>query len=330
MAVRIDPFTDEQARTLINLQQQYQVWIEAEQVLHALPYNLVRKTVKGRNYLYEVIDRQNNAKSLGPWDKEAAQRFNDYHKAKAEAQERRDQSREQIKVTGRLYRALRLPMIDSAAGEILREADRRRLLGKQVIVVGTNAMPAYSIEAAGFIRDVPDETLDFDIAWYADDFVDGQPVWDMLKAVDPTFTVNTEREFQARNAKAYEVELLAAPSKMKTIGRTDRPSPVELPEQEWLLNGQTIDQVVLGRDGNPARIVAPDPRWFALHKIWMSKKPRRNPLKKPKDLIQGRALLDAVAQAMPHFPLDAEFEKALPSELTPHFKEWKASHISEG
>ena len=40
-------------------------------------------------------------------------------------------------------------MLASAAGPILREADRRRLLGRDLLVVGTNAMPAYAIEAGG-------------------------------------------------------------------------------------------------------------------------------------------------------------------------------------
>jgi len=30
------------------------------------------------------------------------------------------------------------------------------------------------------------------------------------------------------------------------------------------------------RDGEAARMVVPDPRWFALHKLWMAKKPERN------------------------------------------------------
>jgi hypothetical protein len=323
MPLRLDPFSDEQARVLVNLQQQYQVWMEAERALHALPYNLARKDVKGRQYLYEILDRHGNAKSLGPWSEAADTRLTDYREAKRSAKERRDAAREQIDVTSRLYRALRLPMIESMAGTILREADRRNLLASQLVVVGTNAMPAYSVEAGGFIRDVPDETLDFDLAWSAEVMPeDGQPVWELLKAVDPTFTVNTERKFQARNARAYEVELLAAPSRMKTMRRTDKPSPIPLPEQEWLLNGRPVDHVLVGRDGNPARIVAPDPRWFALQKLWMAGKPERNPLKRPKDRKQGAALLDAVAQAMPHYPLDRAFRDALPAELAPHFDSW--------
>lgn len=121
----------------------------------------------------------------------------------------------------------------------------------------------------------------------------------MLKAVDPTFTINNERDFQARNAKAYEVELLVAPSRANTLGAKDRPRPVPLPEQGWLLLGRLVDQVIGCRDGSPARIVTPDPRWFALHKLWMSAQAKRNPLKRPKDRTQGLALLDAVATAMP-------------------------------
>ncbi|QKS00449.1 hypothetical protein F9288_13075 [Sphingomonas sp. CL5.1] len=127
-------------------------------------------------------------------------------------------------------RALRVPMISSDAGPILREADRRGLLDQSLIVVGTNAIAAYALEAAGFIPEIPQETEDFDLAWAQPESRDGeQTLWEMLKAVDPTFTINTERTFQARNARAYEVEILVAPSRTGTMDRTDRPRPVPSP-----------------------------------------------------------------------------------------------------
>lgn len=325
MVAVVNPFSDEQARTLVNLEQRYQVWMEAEQVLHAMPYNLTRKEVKGRSYLYEIVDRKGNGRSLGPWSPAHEARFDTYQEEKAGAKLRRDQSRVALAETCRLYRALRLPLLSSEAGEILRETDRRRLLGSHLIVVGTNAMPAYSIEASGFIRDVPDETQDFDMAWAASELEEGtQPIWNMLKAVDPTYTVNTEKTFQARNAKAYEVEVLAAPSRIGAIFRTDKPMPVALPEQEWLLNGRFVDHVVVCRDGSPARIVAPDPRWFALQKLWMSGQAKRNTLKRPKDLKQGTALLDAIHLTMPQYPIDADFRASLPEELVELFERWAA------
>jgi len=152
----------------------------------------------------------------------------------------------------------------------------------------------------------------------------GQAIWPMLKAVDPTFTVNMERTFQARNAKAYEVEILVAPSRAATLSALDQPKPVPLPEQEWLLRGRPVDRVVICRDSSPARIVAPDPRWFALQKLWMSRQAKRNPLKRPKDLKQGMALLGAVDGAMPQYPLDDEFERSLPEALGELYQDWKA------
>lgn len=325
----VEPFSDEQARTLINLRQRYEVWMEAERSLIALPYDLRRKRVSGHVYLYEINDRGGNGKSLGRWSDEQAVRLDAYRKEKAEAKARRTGSKAALDESSRLARALRLPMIASEAGPILREADRRCLLDGALFVVGTNTLAAYALEAGGFIRDLPEETADFDLAWTRIPESDGEQVlWSLLKAVDPTFTVNTERTFQARNAKAYEVEVLVAPSRVGSLARTDRPRPMPLPEQEWLLLGRPVDQVVICRDGSPARIVAPDPRWFALQKLWMADQAKRNPLKRGKDRRQGMLLLDAVAEAMPHYPLDHAFEAMLPGELAPHFLHW-AEHRGE-
>jgi hypothetical protein len=318
----VRPFTDEQSRLLVNLRQRYEAWMDAERISTALPYDLRRKHVNGRDYLYRIFDRGGNGKSLGPMTPEREAEFAAYHHAKDEAQERIKRLRPALAETAAMYRALRLPLLSSDAGPIVRECDCRQLLGSHLLVVGTNAIVAYMIEANGFI-DLPDETEDFDLAWVSDTSDDAERrVWDMLKAVDPTFTVNSERDFQARNAKAYEVELLVAPSRASTLGAKDQPRPVPLPEQEWLLLGRPVDQVIGCRDGSPARIVAPDPRWFALHKLWMADQAKRNPLKRPKDRKQGLALLDAIAEAMPHYPLDTAFAAALPPELVPYFEKW--------
>ncbi|MCA8890444.1 MAG: hypothetical protein KDA56_01125 [Hyphomonas sp.] len=320
----VKPFTDEQLRTLINLRQRYEVWMDAERALARMPYDLRIKTVSGKSYLYEIFDRSGNGKSLGRLDDALEEKFHAYRQEKQQMQAQRDGAWGVLEESARLYRALRLPMLSSGAGPILQECDRRGLMGSHLLVVGTNAIAAYALEAAGFLVGAPEETEDFDLAWSAIES-EGRDtlLWDMLKSVDPTFTVNTERTFQARNAKAYEVEILVAPSRAETLGRRDRPRPVPLPEQEWLLLGRPVDQVVACRDGTPVRIIAPDPRWFALQKLWMSEKEGRNPLKRPKDRRQGVALLNAIDEAMPQFSLDESFEAELPDELKPHYRKWR-------
>lgn len=219
--------------------------------------------------------------------------------------------------------------IASSAARILREADIRGYLDGVLLVVGTTALAAYELEAGERFAQGMDSTEDFDLAWSAREkesvvLATREPLnlLGMLKAVDATYTVNTERTFQARNRDAYEVELLIAPSRVTGMPRSVGLAPIPLPEQEWLLMGRPIDHVVCGLDKSPARIVAPDPRWFALHKLWMADKVERNPLKKPKDRNQGQALLKAVARCMPQYPLDERFKMELPRELAPYLEAW--------
>ncbi len=323
--MNFQPFSDEQARVIVNLEQVYQVWMEALRTLNEMPYNMRIKEISGREYLYEVTDRRGAMKSKGPLDEGKQAAFDQYKSEKAELKDRLARSRETLKEQASLYRALRLPMLPAEAGKILREADRLRYLGEQVMVVGTNALIAYALEANGFIRDAPEATLDFDLALTGVEADEDRPtLWKVLKEADMTYSVNTERPFQARNAKAYEVEILSAPSRIGGQIAQDRPRPIPLPEQEWLLYGRRVDRVVGVRDGEAARMVVPDPRWFALQKLWLAAKPGRDPQKKPKDLKQGTALLDAVWLTMRHYPLDDAFFDELPDALKPQFEAWDA------
>ena len=282
--------------------------------------------VDSREYLYEVTDRRGSMKSKGPVDPEKLVEFDQYKTEKAQLKDRLARSKDTLKEQASLYRALRLPLLPAEAGKILREADRLRFLGEQAMVVGTNALIAYALEANGFIRDAPDETLDFDMALTGLDANEERPtLWKVLKEADMTYSVNTERPFQARNAKAYEVEILSAPSRIGGQIAQDRPRPIPLPEQEWLLNGRRIDRVAGVRDGEAARMVVPDPRWFALQKLWLAEKRERNPQKKDKDRKQGIAVLDAVWLNMKHYPLGDAFYEELPDALKPHFELWEGN-----
>jgi hypothetical protein len=318
-------FSDEQRRVLVNIQQHYEVWIEAARDGSRLPYGMKWGERSGKDYLYQLNDRIGNGRSLGPRSSETEEIFARYRSSKAELEERQRRSAETLTESCAVYRSLLLPQIPSEAAKILREADKRMMLGTKLMVVGTNAMPAYSIEAGGKINDAPMETDDFDMTWSAlvKDPSD-MGVMAMLKAVDSTYTVNTERTFQARNSKAFEVEILAAPSTTSNMVPGDKPNPIPLPEQEWLLLGKSVDRVVIGRDGSPARLVVPDPRYFALQKLWLSKQGKRDPLKRPKDARQGRAMLAAISMEMPQFPLDGEFEDALPEELQAELALWRS------
>jgi hypothetical protein len=210
----------------------------------------------------------------------------------------------------------------------LREADASSMLGKTFMVIGTTALAAYALETGELFDTGLQATEDFDLAWSGGPAtlaaMGPAPVLSMLKAVDRTYTRNEERPFQARNAKAYEIDLLIAPSLAPSFPPSEPLRPTPLAEQEWLLPGIRVSHVVCALDGTAARIVAPDPRYFALQKIWLSRQARRNPLKRRKDEAQGRAVLDALSSS-PAFPLGSDFENSLPRELAECLRLWRSN-----
>lgn len=315
-------FNEEQLRVLENLAVAYDNWMAAERELLPLNYRLQWKSVSGRDYLYRIRDREGNGNSLGPRSAKTEKMHAEFTATKQPLADRASASLRQLRAMAPVYRALRLPLLTTAAGEVIREADRRGLLGVSLLVIGTTTMAAYELEAQTRFATGLDSTQDCDFTWAGEPKTTlalsgetGERLLDMLKAVDASYTVNLERPFQARNRDAFEVEILMAPSLARNYPAAESIRPLQSEEQEWLLRGQTVSQVVFDRSGLPARIVAPDPRWMALHKLFIAGKPDRNSRKVEKDRKQGAALLMAIREYMPHYPIDAAFLKQLPLRL---------------
>ncbi|HTD89874.1 MAG TPA: GSU2403 family nucleotidyltransferase fold protein, partial [Burkholderiales bacterium] len=306
------PFNDEQQRLLNNLTQYYEAWLgHARRLRVEFAYRLQWKTVAGREYLYKIVDRKGNGTSLGAKSTANEVEFSRYTAAREQVRAGERAAKSKLAVAGSLYRALRLPVIANPAAAILREADLRGMLDGTLLVIGTNAIAAYELEAGARFAAGLDATEDFDLSWSGDGAdtlslqgAAGHGVFDLLKAVDDTYTVNTERNFQARNRSAYSVELLSSPESANHLAPGEKLLPLSLPSQSWLLAGKPVSQVVCARDSTCARIVAPDPRVFALHKLWLSQQKSRERAKRSKDQAQGEVLLKAIAAHMPHYRLD--------------------------
>ncbi len=318
---------DEALRVLANLEQRYGAWMAAERIL--LGGRLAWKTVSGTDYLYRIVNGRGDGRSLGPRSPETQTQW--------EAAQSARQTSATLWPTllrdGALYRTLRLPRIASAAAQLLREFDRYGLLGTSLLVVGTSAMAAYEIEAQSRFASAAgvDSTADFDLTWVAEEprqttlaAIGTAPrtLLEVMKRVDATYTLNTERTFQVRNANGYEIELLLPKRLERTLPRNETLQPMALTEQDWLLPGRRVEHVLCGLDGQPCRMIVPDPRYFALHKLWLARMPTRNPLKRAKDEKQGTLLLAAITQRMPHYALDDAFRDGLPAELVSYFDHW--------
>ena len=304
----------EEDRLLVELADLYEVWVDAQRL--GASGRLRWKTVSGQDYLYRLRPGSDTGASLGARTPELEALF-----------ERHQQAQDQAKATwarllvkGRMLKAARVPLVPSDTGDVLRALDVAGLLGSHLRVVGSMALPAYEIAAGVKLDPALHATEDMDFTWIAGP-TSGTPVpelGDVFKRADATWTVNQEREFQLRNRHGAIIDVLIAPSLQEHYPSWSSVRPIATPGQEWLLLGQPLERTTVDLQGKPVRIVAPDPRVFALHKLLMAQDPTRRREKASKDLRQGEAIL-ALLDRMPEYPLDTAFWETCPEPLTAAF-----------
>src|SRR3546814_14639999 len=122
----VRPFSDEQARLLVNLRQRYEVWMAAERTRADLPYDLRRKHISGRDYLYSIFDRGGNGQSLGPMTPEREVEFEHYQARKQAPQEQIGHLPGDPAANPALCRPLRLPLLSPRRGQHLTECHNRQ------------------------------------------------------------------------------------------------------------------------------------------------------------------------------------------------------------
>ena len=73
---------------------------------------------------------------------------------------------------------------------------------------------------------------------------------------------------------------------------------------DWLLSSPKFRQVVVGTNGSMAEMVTVDPRAFVFYKVWLSQKEDHDPMKKPRDLAQARAVYSLIQERIPQLNFD--------------------------
>ena len=96
---------------------------------------------------------------------------------------------------------------------------------------------------------------------------------------------------------------------------------VEIRNLQWLISSPKFSQVVIGDDGYPAPLVVPDPRTFALHKLWLSEQLDREPVKKQRDRDQGLAVAQLIIQYLPQYQFDSSELRMFPKDVVQRAKE---------
>jgi hypothetical protein len=282
------------------------------------------RVINSGEYLYQYATTagKQQTKYVGPKTHEVEEKYRDFKQAKKDLEERHQGIEKRIKELAPAWRALRLPAIDSTAGNILRAFDLDASVGQSILVIGTYALKAYEVEAATGFSAGMDATEDLDVALFF-----GQSIVDpdlprrlllILKEVDSSFIVAPSSPRAVVNRNGYRVDLLTSTAVAQQMASARPWKPEVLEGQEWLVLGNPVKVVLIDFQGWPVAISVPDPRYFALHKMWLSKRRGRPVAKATKDKNQGEALLKVIKDHMPHYPIDEAFLESLPDPLRAH------------
>ncbi len=332
-------FSVDAQRIAANLEQSYGAWLDAQRQLNTLPASMYWASKGDAEYLTSKNDSADNGHSLGARSSDTEARYAAYTEEKSLQKERAGKLLDQLHERAALYkmRGLRLPVLSDQPGDILRALDLDDLLGNDVLLVGTNAFVAYELACGVRFPTGSEATEDFDLAWCrgtkaslaamsgAVSTGKRKSLLKVIRGIDKTYRINPRKPYQAINSENYDVELLAAPSTHPLPKGEGFDPMATLVEQEWLLLGRPVSVVAGTSKGHASPMVVPDPRWMALHKLWLSSKPERNVFKKDKDRRQGYVLLDAVRYFLSNsHPMNVDFVMDLPSDLQPFFNQWCA------
>jgi hypothetical protein len=316
-------WSDNQRRVFIDTAQLYEAHLAAFRESRSYRGGMHWKKSKGREYLFRSKDRYGYGKSLGPRNAENEKILADFKNAKSRAQARLASMKAQLKEQARFCKAAMIQRVPRIVGSILRALDQRRLLGKNVMVIGTNAIYAYEAAVGVFVDRPILSTVDVDLLWdvraplhlsAGDEPPSEAGLIELLRKTDRSFERMDARRFRAVNKDGYMVDLLkpeprpVLKSEPRRMGDHSDLEAAEIRNLQWLASAPKFSQVVIGDDGYPAAMVCPDPRCFALHKNWMSTQPDRDPLKKQRDRNQSIAVAYLVHRYMPQ-------HKFAPSEL---------------
>ena len=326
--------SDSQRRIYIDTSQVFEAYLAAFKKNLSYKGGMHWKKAKGREYLFRTRDRYGYGKSLGPRSPETEKIIAEFRRGKQQTKERVASLRTRLNEQARFCKAALVQRVPRVVTSILRLLEQHRMLGRNIMVVGTNSL--YAFEAAGgvFFENPILATKDMDLLWdtrgrlslVADTDSERAGLMGVLRKADRSFEPSSTNKNRAVNRNGYMVDLIKPIPKpiwkkeLTSIGGPDDLIAAEIRNLQWLISSPKFSQIVIGEDGFPAKMVTPDPRAFALHKLWLSDQDDREPVKKRRDRNQALAVFQLVIQYLPQYQFNTNELRMFPAEVVEKVK----------
>lgn len=332
------PLPEGAAKAAIDCQQTYDALRDALLKAESFKGGMHWKTVGGKEYLYRTLDSKGTAKSLGVRSLQTEAVLAAFTLGKQTAESRVRELGAKMAERSRVARALRAGSAPRLLADICERLVKAGWMGRNIVVIGTNALYAYeALAGVRFDSDIT-ATTDIDLLWkhrskltiVADaettqndgSAAGADSLLGLLKKTDKTFEIMERQRFRAVNSAGYMVDLIRQMPKPPwraepdQIGGTDDFLATDLTHMDWMLSAPKLRQTVLAQDGRAFEMTVPDPRSFMLFKGWLSQQIERDPIKKGRDASQAKIVRQLLVEYLPQYPLNWAQFKSFPKDLT--------------
>ena len=157
---------DSQRRVYIDTLQAYEAYLVAYKKNRSYKGGMHWKKAKGREYLFRTKDRYGYGKSLGPRSPKSEKMLAEFRRGKQETKERLATLRNRLREQARFCKAALIQRVPRVVANILRLLEQHEMLGRSVIVIGTNALYAYEAAAGVFFDTSIMATKDMDLCFW--------------------------------------------------------------------------------------------------------------------------------------------------------------------
>lgn len=196
----------------------------------------------------------------------------------------------------------------------------------------SNALFAYEAAAGGRFESGLLATGDIDLAFDARralTFATDLPrpgLMAALQDVDASFQLLGKGDYRAANRDGFLVDLIRPAARLssraKRVPQADEAfGTAEVWKLQWIFEAPRMSAVAVAEDGLPIRMEVPDPRWFAAHEAWLSKRDDRDPAGRERDPAQAEAVAVLAARHLPGMALDDGSLASLPLALRDWLRE---------
>ena len=323
------PFSLRQAREFSDTMQAFDGMREVEARQYANRGTLAFRQTGGHDYLvkwaYENGARR--AKVIGRRSLETEAIERDFSEMRRQADLRAKSLRVNLGKQARLNAATGIARLPLISARIIRAFERAGINAARLKIVGTHALYAYESMAGGIFDTGLVTTQDIDflldprapLRFVLSEDLDEKTLIGALRLADRSFEAS-KGSFRASNRDGFLVDIIKPqrnpPWKddIFEAGADDiQPSPIE--GLVWLENAPAIEQPVIDAKGMPVMMNVPDPRVFAIHKLWLSARPGRGPVKSRRDRAQALTVASLVINEMKHLPFDGRSLRMMPREV---------------